>query len=135
MSTYRTRILADHHAVSSTRHELDEFLRREGGLEDDVIRETVALVFTELAANVVDHTASTWIGIAATPAVDGITLDVSHDGERDAIPPIESWESLEPGPDDPGRGHGLRLIRRLTSTITIEELGDRVRVRCVIPIS
>lgn len=135
MSTFSAHIAAKHEAVSATRQHLDAFLRAECPLIDDRALEAAAIVFTELAANVVDHTDSPTIGVTLHADSEELVLEIRHDGDPESIPPLDAWESFSGGDADPGRGHGLRLIHRLTSSIEIDAADGTAGVRCAIPLS
>lgn len=104
-------------------------------MADPMTLDAAALVLTELAANVVDHTDSDWIDLAAAATATELVLEVSHDGDVADIPPIDTWDRIGPDTDHPDRGHGLRLIRRLTSWIEIDAADGSARVRCALPLN
>lgn len=126
--TFSVRVDADHESISRARREIARWAA-EVGADRDALAD-VELVVTELAANVVDHTTSSWVGIDVELAGDVAVLTVSGGCPADGIPPVERW-GLVPGR---GRGHGLRIVRALCTTV--EVTGDRLvsAVRCGVPL-
>lgn len=127
MATLVRRFDADHEALSDARGEVNEWLRDHADTE--VVDETTALaldvVMTELAANVIDHTASPWVRLVVKLRPRHLMVEVANEGDMRAVPEVEQWGVLEEG----HRGRGLRLVRRLGDDVDIRGDDDTTVVR------
>jgi anti-sigma regulatory factor (Ser/Thr protein kinase) len=127
--TFSIRVAADHEAVSRARREIARWVVAVGGVP--VGLPDLELVIAELAANVVDHTASPWVRIDVELAGREAVVVVAGGCAVDAIPPVERWGRI-PGSR---RGHGLRIVRAVCSAVEIVGDDRESAIRCRLPLT
>ena len=128
MSKFLRRFDADHRTLSDTRASYRAWFESdEAGVPASA---TTAIdtdvVVTELAANVIDHTASPWIWLEITSSPRAVTVTVSHIGPASTVPDVALWGVLEEG----DRGRGLRMVRALCDQIEVDEHDEKTSIRC-----
>ncbi len=123
---YFDQIAADHSSLSDARGELDAWLRAGARPLDAEQANDIAVIVTELAANVVDHTSAPWVEITVALADDRATIEVAHEGSANRIPGVPEW-----GPaSGKSRGHGLRLVRALSERVAVTGDDSHAAIRC-----
>lgn len=133
MTRFTTRCDATHHELSGLRGRVTNWLRSD---ETDPrltarLVADVDVVTTELVANAIDHTDSTWVQVDVDVGTDVVIVGVANLGPVHSVPPAECWGFLEEG----DRGRGLRIVRALSNHIEISGDDRRTSVRCEIVIS
>jgi anti-sigma regulatory factor (Ser/Thr protein kinase) len=129
IESFESRFGAQVHAVSGCRRDFVGWMRGahlDGGTVDDL-----AVVFSELAANAVDASASTTDDVDVHARMDrgGLVLEVSNHTERFEIPDLAS---VPDGEDTlRQRGRGLLIARAFVDSVQMEtQPPDRFIVRC-----
>lgn len=130
LSNFSGEFPATHLALSDVRQQVGAWLR-ERGEGSDILIGDVEMVLTELAANVIDHTASAVLDITVELPGDLVTVEVSNAGPVSAVPPVEVWGQLSEGT----RGRGLRIIRALCTAVVVTGNERQTRIRCDIAAS
>lgn len=128
MATFSRRFDADHHTLSTVRGALRSWLdvQADDAVTSDAAIGDIDLVVTELAANVIDHSGSSWVDIAVTISTSGLEVGVTQSGDATGLPDTTAWGTATAG----DRGHGLRIVEALCSEVTIERDGATTSVRC-----
>lgn len=127
MVSFARSFTADHEVLSALRQSVSEWLADQVESDQALVAD-VAVVLTELAANVIDHTDAAEIDIDLRVGDADVTLEVANAGPVGAVPPIEQWGHLREG----DRGRGLRLIAALCDEVVVsgDDLHTRIRCRC-----
>lgn len=121
-------LAADHEVLSSARQAL---LASLAGELDGAVVGDVGVVLAELAANAVDHTASTWIRVEVEVEGSVVLVIVSHDAPASSVPAVGGW-ACRPAA---GRGLGLGIVRALCADVVVAGNGERTTLRCRLAIT
>ncbi len=128
---FTQQIAASHRELSDARPALVDWLRDGDVRIGDTLADDIVVIVTELAANVIDHTSSPWVRVDVSTDADRVTVEVTHVGPAESIPPVHAW-----GRDVEGRrGRGLRMVRALADTVEVLGDDERAAVRCALPVS
>jgi anti-sigma regulatory factor (Ser/Thr protein kinase) len=120
-STFQLELPAVPGSVAKARHAVRRHIERDGV---DVDLDAVALVVSELLANVVVHAYRD----RPEPGTFRVQAEVTHDGFELEV--RDDGIGMSPRADSPGLGLGLPLVARLTRHVEVEVLrGTRVFVR------
>ncbi len=130
IASYTVKIPSGNRALSDVRIESTSWLESRlaaGARRAEVIADA-AVVLTELASNVIDHTSSESIelGIEITPT--DVVIEVGNHGAAGGLPDVSLWGVLEQG----DRGRGLRIVRAICRDIQISGNAQFTRIRASI---
>lgn len=81
------------------------------------------LVVSELVTNAVEHAHAEHVTVDVTIDGNAVVLTVAHRGTLDDLPDVADWR---PAPADALAGRGLGIVRRLATSVTVEQQGDQV---------
>jgi len=115
-------------AVAAARHAVTRHLARHG--VPSTVIDDIELLTSELVTNAIIHprpehrdgVVHVHVGVSET-----IEVQVANSGRASAIPPVEDWS---PAPATAVRGRGLGIVRRLSDTVNVEQIGERAVVTC-----
>ncbi len=115
---------SDHASLSGLRQSVSTWLNEELGAVS-VVADT-AVVLTELAANVIDHTDSPNIDVDLRLTAGHLTLHVANEGPMSEVPAVDMWGRLA----EADRGRGLRLVRALCDEVLVDGDDHRTEIIC-----
>lgn len=124
--SFSRRIPANHVALSELRQAVSAWLNAELDSAHPTVVADVALVLTELTANVVDHTDAAFVDVDLEVVGDRVTIEVRNEGTVYAIPPLQEWG----GGSEGDRGRGLRLVAAFCDEVLIGGDEHRTRITC-----
>ncbi len=132
-ASYTLEFPADHRHLSDARIESTDWLKTAlvGVDRCDEIIEDSAVVVTELASNVIDHSKadSIVLHIVVMPTV--VVIEIGNQGAAGAVPHVSLWGVLDEG----DRGRGLRIVRSICHEIEISDDGGFTLIRASIDLS
>ena len=126
MTSFARRVSADHASVSTLRRDASDWLRAVLGPDSGTTLEDLAVVLTELAANVVDHTDSSLVDVDVRVDGEFVTVQVTNTGPVTVVPPTGEWGHVSDG----DRGRGLRLVAALSDEILVVGDEHRTTITC-----
>jgi anti-sigma regulatory factor (Ser/Thr protein kinase) len=115
-------------AVAVARHAVARHLARHG--VPSTVIDDIELVTSELVTNAIIHprpVARDGVVHVHVGLSDAIELQVANTGPAASIPPVEEWS---PAPATAVSGRGLGIVRRLSDTVKVEQIGERAVVTC-----
>ena len=126
MVSFARRVSADHAALSSARHSAVAWMHEQAGPECEAAAADMAVVLTELVANVIDHTDAADVDVALRVEDGRFVLEVANDGAATDLPSVDLWGRLQE--DD--RGRGLRLVAAFCDEVVVDGDDHRTRISC-----
>ncbi|MET0908921.1 MAG: ATP-binding protein [Ilumatobacteraceae bacterium] len=116
------RAAADASELSGVRHRIRQFVEGEGG--GAALAADLELVVSELATNVIEHTASTTLTVSISRTTDDWVVEVADVADLGILDHVVLPDQTQ------ASGRGLFVVESIVDAIAIVENGDSYAIRC-----
>ena len=92
---------------------------------DPDVSADLQLAVSELVTNAVEHGKADTVTVDIVCEDDEVVLMVTHSGSSDLLPDVDAWKTA---PADAVAGRGLGIVRRLATSVSVQNHDGRVSI-------